>query len=127
MDQVKLIQGDLSEKGLGISENDIQLMHDVNVVFHTAASVRFDEPLKDALLSTVRGTRDLLEISKGFKKLQAFIYISTAYSNCQDGTPEEVLEHRIEERLYEDIDDWATAIKVAEHTDEEVLNTLTKL
>lgn len=55
------------------------------------------------------------------------MYISTAYSNCQNGTPEEVLENRIEERLYEDIDDWKLAIKIAESFDVQLLNTLSKL
>lgn len=55
------------------------------------------------------------------------MYVSTAYSNCQDGTPEEVLDHRIEERLYEDIDDWQTIIKLAENYDDDVLNPFSKL
>jgi fatty acyl-CoA reductase len=41
------IEGDLELKGLGISEQDRQTLRDnVNIVFHSAATVRFDEPLK---------------------------------------------------------------------------------
>lgn len=96
-------------------------------MFHTAASVRFDEPLKEAVLSTVRGTRDLLDICVEMRKLQAFVYISTAFSNCQNGTPQEVLQNQITERLYEDIDDYNTVIKIAETFDDTLLNTLSKV
>lgn len=41
------VEGDLVEPGLGISENDREtLKKNVHVVFHSAATVRFDEPLK---------------------------------------------------------------------------------
>lgn len=41
------IEGDLLEPDLGISEKDRQeLIQNVNIVFHSAATVRFDEPVK---------------------------------------------------------------------------------
>ena len=41
------IQGDLTEPDLGISDEDKKtLSKHVNIVFHSAATVRFDEPLK---------------------------------------------------------------------------------
>jgi len=41
------IQGDLSDENLGISDQDMNLIiQNVNIVFHSAATVRFDEPLK---------------------------------------------------------------------------------
>jgi thioester reductase-like protein len=41
------IQGDLLEPNLGISDEDEKvLINNVNIVFHSAATVRFDEPLK---------------------------------------------------------------------------------
>ena len=41
------IQGDLAEPELGISGQDKEiLIKNVNIVFHSAATVRFDEPLK---------------------------------------------------------------------------------
>ncbi len=41
------IEGDITKDGLGISENDLNsLISDVSVVFHSAATVKFDEPLK---------------------------------------------------------------------------------
>jgi fatty acyl-CoA reductase len=41
------IQGDLAEPDMGISSEDKEiLVKNVNIVFHSAATVRFDEPLK---------------------------------------------------------------------------------
>lgn len=45
--KIVAIEGDLGLKSLGISEQDRQtLIDNVNIVFHSAATVRFDEPLK---------------------------------------------------------------------------------
>jgi len=41
------IQGDIASPGLGISESDQEMLaNDVSVVFHSAATVKFDEPLR---------------------------------------------------------------------------------
>ncbi len=41
------INGDMLEPNLGISESDKkELIENVNIVFHSAATVRFDEPMK---------------------------------------------------------------------------------
>jgi alcohol-forming fatty acyl-CoA reductase len=46
-DKVRAINGDLCEPGLGISPEDrLELINNLNIVFHSAATVRFDEPLK---------------------------------------------------------------------------------
>lgn len=45
--KVAAVQGDLVEPNMGISDEDEQVLIDqVNVIFHSAATVRFDEPLK---------------------------------------------------------------------------------
>ncbi len=42
-----MVEGDLLLPSLGISKEDRQRMIDnVSIVFHSAATVRFDEPLK---------------------------------------------------------------------------------
>ena len=41
------ISGDLLEPNLGISDTDRQLLiENINIAFHSAATVRFDEPMK---------------------------------------------------------------------------------
>jgi fatty acyl-CoA reductase len=47
LDKVVPISGDISEPNLGISEEDAKLMSDnVSVIFHLAATVKFDAPLR---------------------------------------------------------------------------------
>lgn len=45
--KVRVIEGDVLLPDLGISQSDRELLiREVNVIIHSAASVRFDEPLK---------------------------------------------------------------------------------
>ena len=45
--KLEAIEGDLLELNMGISDEDQKkLIENVNIVFHSAATVRFDEPLK---------------------------------------------------------------------------------
>lgn len=74
------IAGDCQELGLGISMEDLDKIKNVNLVFHSAASVRFDDHLRSAILMNTRGTHELLKISTNLKKLKAFVHISTTYS-----------------------------------------------
>lgn len=46
LDKLVLIEGDMSLAGLGLSDIDKKKLENVSVVFHSAASIRFDEPLK---------------------------------------------------------------------------------
>lgn len=50
-------------QGLGISEQDMQTMiQEVSVVFHSAATVKFDEPLKTSVEFNVLGTRRVIQL-----------------------------------------------------------------
>lgn len=59
------ILGDMTELRLGLSDKDYNfLTENVTVVFHVAASVRFDESIKDATIMNVRGTREVVYLAK---------------------------------------------------------------
>lgn len=65
------MEGDCSAPGLGLSITDRQtLITNVNIMFHAAATVRFDEDLKLAFTINVNGTRDVLELAKEMKNLK---------------------------------------------------------
>ncbi|EDW75357.2 uncharacterized protein Dwil_GK20125 [Drosophila willistoni] len=108
------IRGDVTELGLGISSVDLSRLNNVTVVYHSAASVRFDDPLRSAILMNTRGTHELIKLALQWKKLKAFVHVSTTYSNPS------VLE--VEERVYPPLADWRTTIKLAETYDEQTLN-----
>lgn len=60
-EKVLIIEGDCSEPGLGLSPGDRQrVVENIDVVFHGAATVRFDEKLPVAVAINVAGTRELL-------------------------------------------------------------------
>jgi hypothetical protein len=65
------IPGDLTMPDLGLSASDRQLLTDrVSIVFHVAATVRFDEPLKRAVLINTRGTKLVLDLAQEMKNLE---------------------------------------------------------
>lgn len=69
--KVTPIVGDCVKPGLGISETDKELIkNEVNVIFHVAATVRFDAPLRQAVNMNIRSTSDLLDIAADMKKLK---------------------------------------------------------
>lgn len=91
--RVAPLAGDCQEPDLGLSNSDRQLLVDeVQVVFHAAATVRFVEPLHIALAINTRAALLMMELAKEMQNLEAFVHVSTAYSNC-------VVEH-IQERYY---------------------------
>lgn len=71
LDNVVLIEGDTGLIDLGISMvNRETLIDNVNVVFHGAATVRFDEKLRQAVNINVRGTKLMLLFAKQMKNLK---------------------------------------------------------
>uniref|UniRef100_A0A182ITL8 Fatty acyl-CoA reductase n=1 Tax=Anopheles atroparvus TaxID=41427 RepID=A0A182ITL8_ANOAO len=110
------IEGDCTQLKLGMSPDSIELMKDVQYVFHAAASVRFDDPLKDAIMTNTRSTREVFEWAKTLGKLRAVVHVSTTYCN-----PE--LLH-VEEKIYPPKMDWRKAIRMAETFDTAALETL---
>lgn len=104
---------------LGLSTADRQeIIDNVSLVIHNAASVRFDMTLRQALLSNLIGTHIILEICKTIKNLESFLYVSTAYSQCGVDVTEE--------RAYKGALDPFLAIKIAEQVDDNTMNVLLK-
>lgn len=56
---------------MGLSETDVQtVLETVDIVFHSAATVRFDQPLKEAANYNTLGSQRLFEFCMKMKKLQ---------------------------------------------------------
>ncbi|XP_015119766.1 putative fatty acyl-CoA reductase CG5065 [Diachasma alloeum] len=90
--KVVMIEGDLCQPDLGISEtNREELAKNVSVVFHCAAILQFDLSLEDALSINVFGTRRLLLFCHRMSKIEAFIHVSTLYSTCNRPKIEECI------------------------------------
>jgi fatty acyl-CoA reductase len=118
LNKLVAIQGDITIPGLGISETDLNsLISDVSIVFHSAATVKFDEPLKTSVEFNVIGTRRLVEICHKMPKLVALIHVSTAYANCN--------RTEIDEVLYSPPVSPQKIIEAVDWMDDELVNVLT--
>uniref|UniRef100_A0A182M7X1 Fatty acyl-CoA reductase n=1 Tax=Anopheles culicifacies TaxID=139723 RepID=A0A182M7X1_9DIPT len=116
LDKMVPVQGDVSLLGLGLSQNDIEMMRNVSVIFHVAASVRFDDPLKTAILLNTRGTRELVQFAEQLPALRVLMHVSSTYSNPD--------RYVIEEEVYPAYADWRDTIRIAETFDEQTLDVL---
>lgn len=108
LQKVIAIDSDLTADGLGLSKTDRDLLcEQVNIVFHCAASVKFDAPLKDNMRDNVYGTCSLVELCNSIQKLDGLVHVSTAYSNCQAQNIEENLQP-----LEKDVEDVVRMVKI---------------
>ena len=76
------IKGDLSCNELDLSACDVkELLENVQIVIHSAATVRFNEALPDALQINVFATRDLLRMAAKMKKLEVSLTLDIFFKN----------------------------------------------
>lgn len=68
--KIVLINSDMNELNLGLSEEDRERIKDTEVIFHCAASVRFNDTLRFIININVRGTRDLLLLARDMPNLK---------------------------------------------------------
>jgi nucleoside-diphosphate-sugar epimerase len=76
-----IIEGNLSEKQAGVSEEQIQaLQGKIDTVYHSAAYLSFDEEERDKTFRiNVDGTQHIIELAKEIHAPN-FFYVSTAYT-----------------------------------------------
>ena len=88
----KLLTGDLTLPGLGLSARDLDWLKERRLgVIHCAASIRFraETPEGEPYLSNVVGTRNLLSVLASCP-VDAFLYVSSAYVTSRasvEGSP----------------------------------------
>ncbi|KAL4711229.1 hypothetical protein ACJJTC_019070 [Scirpophaga incertulas] len=118
LEKVSIVSGDIIAPDLAISAEDrARIIEEVDIIVHAAATIRFDEELKKAVLLNVRGTKLMLELGKQCKKLKLFIHISTAYCHLH--------EKFLEEKPYPPPADPHQIIQAMEWMDEETVATVT--
>uniref|UniRef100_A0A2M4AKH7 Fatty acyl-CoA reductase n=1 Tax=Anopheles triannulatus TaxID=58253 RepID=A0A2M4AKH7_9DIPT len=109
------VEGDCTRLKLGMSVDTLERLQNVQFVFHVAASVRFNDPLRDAILTNTRSTREVMEWATTLQNLRAVVHISTTYCN-----PE---LRQVAEKIYPPKMDWKEAIRMAESFDTVTLET----
>lgn len=65
------VPGDINEANIGLDEKDSKMLQEtIDIVFHVAATVRFNEPLKDAANLNTFGTQRVMDICMKMKHLK---------------------------------------------------------
>jgi thioester reductase-like protein len=85
----------LTYERLGLSdEHRKHVVENCHIIINSAASVNFDDPLKEALQINYFGCMRMLELAQECKQLEIFTHVSTCYVNCTiPGGP-------VEEKVY---------------------------
>lgn len=82
-DKLVAVGGDMMVENLGMDPEDMKLIREnVNVVIHSAATVKFDEHLRAAVTMNVIGTKRIIDLCHQIKDLKVLVHVSTAYANC---------------------------------------------
>lgn len=70
LEKIIALEGDITMENLGLSDDDIKRIHnEVNVIFHSAASVKFEDILKDAVNNNTLPTKRMILMAKHVKHL----------------------------------------------------------
>ncbi|XP_037033538.1 putative fatty acyl-CoA reductase CG5065 [Bradysia coprophila] len=113
------IEGHFGDHGLNISEKDRKtLTEQVNIIFHVAATVRFEERLDIPMKSIFIGTKSMLSLANDLKQLSSFVYVSTAYSNSNLLMPDE--------KVYDMKTDGDTILSLYEHNTKEDVDKIVR-
>jgi fatty acyl-CoA reductase len=112
------VNGDVMELDLGLSPDDIIRMKNVSIIFHSAASVKFDDPVKYAVFMNTRGTREMMKFAEKLPNLKVCLHVSTTYTNLK--------ETNVREEIYPEVADWQKTIEMCEKLDEDILDVMTQ-
>ena len=113
--KVVAMSGDITEDRLGLTfEEESILVNSVNIIFHCAATVRFDETLSVSVGVNVAGLGGMLSLAKKMNHLEAMVHVSTAY--CNDN------QTNIEERIYKPPGNPRGMVELCQWMDPEIIN-----
>jgi thioester reductase-like protein len=80
LENFALIEGDITEANLGVSEDDLQTIRDETTsVFHLAAAYDLAVDKQTAYRVNLEGTRNVNELCRSLPNLRRYNYISTCY------------------------------------------------
>lgn len=94
MNKIYPVWGDISEPNFGLSAEHMKhVIDNTHIVFHLAASLKLEAPLKTNVAMNVESVKQMCDIAKQMKNLLIMIHTSTAF--C-------IVEHEvIEEKVYD--------------------------
>ncbi|XP_016339235.1 fatty acyl-CoA reductase 1-like [Sinocyclocheilus anshuiensis] len=117
-EKIVAVNSDLTQPDLDLSTEDQETLTGcINIVFHCAATIRFNEPLKDAMQLNVLATQKMVNLAHRMKHLEVFIHVSTAYAHCD--------RELIEEVVYPPPVDYRKLIDTLEWMDDKLVSLMT--
>ncbi|XP_005186314.1 putative fatty acyl-CoA reductase CG8306 isoform X1 [Musca domestica] len=119
-EKIVMIPGDVQHPQLGITAELARQLDNVSVIIHGAATIRFDESLRQAIRINVGGTYEVLKLAEKLKNLQVLMHVSTFYSNPY--------LRFVELKIYQSPMDWKFCLDLCYRTDisDDMLDTLTR-
>jgi fatty acyl-CoA reductase len=98
---IYVVEGDIGEEGLGLSEEDRDLITSkATVILHMAATTRFTEHLQLSIEMNALGGLRVLRLAKQCSRLRALVHVSTCYVNCTLSGPPGSDPREIDETIY---------------------------
>ncbi|XP_043603773.1 putative fatty acyl-CoA reductase CG5065 [Bombus pyrosoma] len=120
LSKVYPVKGDVSLPDLGLSREDRNLLLEkVNIVFHVATTVRFDEPLHVAVNVNTKDTARVIELWNDLRHRISFVHVDTAYSNAN--------LHEIGEKVYTTSLKPSEVIDMCDKLDKTSINEIEKM
>jgi long-chain acyl-CoA synthetase len=78
-DKVRVVDGDITEANIGLSEEDAaRVAGDIDVIINSSGKVTFNPPLESALRTNVSGIKNVIAFAKRMKR-PALIHTSTCF------------------------------------------------
>ncbi|KAF9413057.1 hypothetical protein HW555_008609 [Spodoptera exigua] len=116
------VAGDVSELNLGIGDQEWHILTDeVNIIFHLAATTRFDASIRESTLINIRGAKEALRLGKECKNLKSYVHVSTAYANATHSR----VNAQVREDFYPSPIDPDMMIELIDSVEESRLNDMT--
>lgn len=88
-----------------------ELKQNVNIIYHSAATINFNTALREAIKTNLLGTLRTIELAKDLDSLSSYVYLSTAFCNSNN-------RGLIKEKVYPASYDPHDMIKRAQSDDE---------
>ncbi|XP_072948538.1 putative fatty acyl-CoA reductase CG5065 [Epargyreus clarus] len=115
--KLRLVPGDMLKEELGMSILDQEeVQRECQIVFHCAATVRFDMFIREAVEMNVCGTVKILKFAETMQNLEVFLHMSTAY--CHDYLD------TLEEKMYTSKHNPHDIINMMKWMDDDTLKTV---
>lgn len=111
--------GVMDAENMGFDDETLaELRENVNIIFHVAATIKFNTHLRVAIQTNLTGTLRCIEFGKSLRSLAAFIHLSTAFCNSNQ-------KGLLEEKVYPPAQDPYEMLKMADN-DEAWVNIKTR-